>query len=505
MNKKWAGLLAIMPSIGMVFVDQSILPVALPTIQKHFGASNMALWWSVNSYILVSAVFLLVGGKLGDHFGYRKILSIGMGVFAFASALCGISMNILWLILSRALQGIGAALMLPASSPLIMSLFSRQERGKAVGINTSISSLFLIFGPLIGGYFTQSLSWRWIFWINIPISILGILLLHRFIERSAKVEQKFDLWGFVFFLFSSCSLITLIMQGGVWGWLSIHTLIFFAIFFTATFLLLLREKKSSHPFIDLALFRHPVYTAVSLTISVTTFVLMINVYRVVYFQNVLHWSPTESGVVLFFSTVPILFMSPIGGWLADKSGPKIPLSIGFISLIFSFFWLAFFVKSSLWMPFLGLIAFSMGIALIFTPSYSSAMNAVPVIKAGSAFGVLSTIRSLASSMGIAAIAAFVIFVETQVFVHVTHQNPNTKFLDTAYLKSVVQNPSQIDNLPSEEEKVMRHHLVKARKDAFFAVHMVMGVLLIITFLLVISLYNRKSSHHLPESPAEGWD
>ncbi|MBX9744073.1 MAG: MFS transporter, partial [Chlamydiales bacterium] len=198
-HHKWLALGALIPAIAMVFVDQAVLPVALPTIQEHLGATHTQLWWCINSYLLVSAVLMLAGGKLGDSIGYRKTFMIGMLIFAVSSALCGISFHVDWLIGSRALQGVGAALMIPASSPLIMSLFSQKERGKAIGINVSISSLFLVLAPLIGGYFTEVLSWRWIFWINLPLALVGLILIPLFIPHSSPKKQHFDLFGFLFF------------------------------------------------------------------------------------------------------------------------------------------------------------------------------------------------------------------------------------------------------------------------------------------------------------------
>ncbi len=247
--RKWISLGALIPAIAMVFVDQSVLPVALPTIQSQLGATHSQLWWCINSYLLVAAVLMLAGGKLGDWIGYRKTFMWGVFIFALASALCGLSLHVGFLIGARGLQGVGAALMIPASSPLIMSLFSHKDRGKAIGINVSVSSLFLVVAPLIGGYFTESLSWRWIFWINLPLAAIGLILIPILIPVSPHKKQVFDFFGFSFFTVSASCFVTLIMQGGEWGWISPLSGSFFALGLVSAWLLVQREKRSKHPFI----------------------------------------------------------------------------------------------------------------------------------------------------------------------------------------------------------------------------------------------------------------
>jgi EmrB/QacA subfamily drug resistance transporter len=466
-NQKWLGLLAIIPAIAMVFTDQAVLPVALPTIQTQLNASKLELWWCINSYLLVSAVLLLAGGKLGDRIGYRRTFSLGMAIFALSSALCGVSFSPFWLIGSRALQGIGAALMIPASSPLIMSLFPQNERGKANGINVSIGSIFLILAPIIGGYFTEMLSWRWIFWVNIPIACIGLIFIFLFIPKSTTKIQKFDPLGFSFFLISCSALVIMIMQSPEWGWLSLNTALLFLLFALFTFFLFWREAHSKHPLIDLSLFRHPIYKAVNITVFSIQFIIMITVYRAVFFQDALGWSPLKSGSVFFFTSLPVLFMSPIAGWVADRFGSKIPIAVGFTLLIYSFFWVAFFVQGSLFVLVIGFFAFGLGVPLIFTPSYSSAMGSIPPTKAGNAFGILATVRSLGACLGIAIISSF------------------AAHMQSTYGKTLSLKEAQI--------------------EAFFLVHICMGFILMLAFALVFMLYHRHGPHRPPSSPAEGWD
>ncbi|MES2273022.1 MAG: MFS transporter, partial [Chlamydiota bacterium] len=295
----------------MTFVDQSIVPVALPTIQKQLGANTAQLQWCVNAYLLMTAVLVLAGGKLSDRIGHRRTFTWGILIFGVASLLCGLSPYISWLIGARALQGIGAAMMIPASAPLLMSLFPSNERGKAMGINVSISSLFLILGPLIGGYLTQKLSWHWIFWVNLPLAALGLILVFLFIPRSNMGEQKFDGWGFLFFAISSSSLVMGIMQGKDWGWTSFEIVSLFLVCLISAIFLFWREKKARHPFLDLSLFRHPNFRAINISIFATQFTLMITVYWAIFFQDSLDWTPLKGGAVTVLSSCPVLFLSPV--------------------------------------------------------------------------------------------------------------------------------------------------------------------------------------------------
>jgi EmrB/QacA subfamily drug resistance transporter len=508
-SRKWWGLLAIMPSLAMVFVDQSVLPVALPTIQKDIAATNIQLQWCINAYLLVTAVFVLAGGKIGDWMGHRKAFTLGMLIFSIASALCGATSDVFWLIAARGLQGVGAALMFPASTALLMSLFPPSERGKATGINVSASSLFLILGPLVGGYLTQTLSWRWIFWINLPLAALGLFLVFLFIPRSDVAKPKFDIQGFIYFVIGCSSLVVILMQGREWGWTSVETIIYFALFVLSTILLLRREKTAPHPFLDLSLFKHPIFKAVNISVFAIQFILMITVFRAIFFQSALDWSPMKTGVVTMLSSSPVLFLSPLGGMMSDKFGPKLPIAAGFLLLIFSFIWTAFFVHGSLAILFLGLVAFGCGVPLVFTPSYASAMGAVPQAKIGSAFGTIATIRTLAGTLGVAMLGAFIDLIQLRSLKTLALGNPKTSSTSSSVLQNIAAGAQQakesLSALSSGQSEILLHYYRDAEFTGFFFTHLALAGMLIIAFIFVFILHHRKSKHELPAGPAEGWD
>jgi EmrB/QacA subfamily drug resistance transporter len=466
-EKKWRGFAALVPVVAMSFMDQTILPVALPTIQIELGATSTELQWCVNAYMLAIAVFVLVSVKLSDQIGHKNALLYGITGFAFFSALCGLSVNIWMLILARGCQGLSAAFMFPAQTAMIAKTFPQAVRGRATGLIVSIGSLFMIVAPFIGGYLTESASWRWIFWINLPIAAIGLWMIRSFLPNCESSKAKIDRLGFLYFFFGATATTLIFMQAPVWGWISFETLALVIIAPIALTLLLIREKKTKHPFLDLSLFKLPVYTAINISIVIVQFILMVTVFQTIYFQEILGYSPIQTGTIIAASSFPIIFMAPIAGFLSDRLSPKWPMSIGFSCLIGSFLYLSIFSTPHV----IGLIAaltiFGMGIPLIFTPSYSSAISSVPKEKTGVAMGMILTLRYLGGTVGLALIHLFV---------------------------GVVQ-----------ERKTSVEGARDATIASFSAIHFGLACLMAIAFFLSFFLHSRKSKHQLPSSPAEGWD
>ena len=371
------------------------------------------------------------------------------------------------LITARAFQGASAAVMFPAQTAMIALIFPPERRGRAMGMIVSLGSLFLILGPLIGGYLTQTLSWRWVFWINLPIGAIGIYLIYHFLPVSERGKGKIDLLGFAFFAIGVTSLTLVFMQAADWGWTSNKTSIFACLALAAFLLLIKREKTTAHPFLDLSLFKRPVYAAINISVAIIQFIIMITVFRTVYFQEILKYSPFQTGLITFVSSCPMMFMAPFAGYLSDRFSPRLPIACGYLLLIFSFFWLAFFNTPSLKSLMLALIPFSTGIPFIFTPSYSSAISSVPPQKTGVAMGMITTVRMLGGVIGLA-------------LIHLC--------------TSVSQNIRS----PTEGSRL-------AKIGSFSDVHFALGFLLILAFAITFVLHSRKASHHPPEAPSEGWD
>lgn len=502
-KKRWIGLLALVPGIGMMFMDQTILPVALPTIQRQFGSSSAEVQWAVNSYILAIAVFVLAAGKLGDKIGHRRTFNFGMALFGVASGFCALSMNMAFLIAMRSVQGIGAALMFPAQTALIATMFPPAKRGKASGIMVSISTLFLILAPPLGGYLTESVSWNWIFWINLPIAGIGLVVSLLFLPPPKPGEAKIDGLGFLYFAFFCTSATLLLMQSREWGLTSPGILTCIALGILAFLLLLFREKKAKRPFLDLSLFKEPIFTAVNISVSATQFILMVTVFRAMYFQYALGYSPFETGMITFITCFPVMLISPIGGILSDRFGPRIPLSIGFALLIFSFIWPGIFSMPGLASLLFASIAFGMGIPLIFTPSYSAGMSTVPLSKIGIGSGMIATCRNLAAVAGVAIIGFITDAVQAETFVRLAKWTDVSKETllqisnGTLAIKQAAPSP--------QIASVLKAALQQGRIAGFSKVHYFLAFFLGVAWIATLFLHRHKSAHKLPATPSEGWD
>lgn len=464
---KWMRVSALMPSVAMAFMDQSILPVALPTIQKELGASTTELQWTINSYLLSLTLFILIGGKISDRIGSRTAYLWGIGLFAFFSAVCGLSPNVPFLAVARAFQGCGAALMFPAQSALISKSFPISIRGRVAGLIVSMSSIFLILGPLIGGFLTQVASWRWIFWINLPISVVGIILVFKWLPKIESHATRLDLKGFIYFVFFATAATVLFMQAQDWGFDSLATFAVAFLTLISLILLIYQEKSAKFSFLELDLFKYRIFKAIAVNVSITQFILMISVFRTIYTEEILGFSPYQTGLIISGSSLPVLFFSYIAGFLSDKMSPKLPIFIGYFSMGLSFFWLGLFPTPSLISYLFALVLFGLGIPLIFTPSYSGTMSLIKPEKMGAAFGLLNTIRQFAGTMGLALIH---LFVTTEASI-----------------------------------KVREIGRIQSQIFAFSSIHYLLGVLIVLCFATVFYFYQGKSKHQEPASPAEGWD
>lgn len=429
-KKKILSLFALAASTSMIFLDATILPVALPTIQRELNVTGTELQWMINSYLLAMASLALAGGRIADLFGHRRLFCTGMLIFACASAIGGLAFRGWWLIVSRALQGVGGAFMGPAALSLVIETFPLRQRGMAMGTLVGFSSLFLTLGPFLGGLFTEMLSWRFVFWVNLPISLIGVLLALLYIPRSKKIEESFDFLGFLTLSIALLSLIYAIMQGYALGWANYKILGAFALFIISALFLPFSEKLAKDPFFDRKLFRIPLFLAGSAIIVCTQFLLMITVYWAIYFQTTLDFSPLQAGSITLFSTLPIMIFAPTSGHIFDRIGPKWPVVIGLSLITSSMIWFFFFLdKGSLPLLIPALLGFGCGIPLIMTPNSTATLASVPDSKRGAASGVYNTMRYIGATLGVAVLGATINGFRHVRLREILHKNPATSHLN----------------------------------------------------------------------------
>jgi EmrB/QacA subfamily drug resistance transporter len=403
---KWWILLVTTSGTSLVFLDNTVMPVALPTIQKELHFSEVGLVWVVNAYLLSLTALLLIGGRLSDLFGRRFLFMWGLFLFGMGSLLGGLSLTNWLLLTSRILQGIGGALTIPATGALLISTFPEGERARAIGLNSGISSVFLILGPALGGFLTEYLSWRSIFFINLPIVVFGMTMAAKLLKAEKHKNESFHFSGAFAMLIGVVTFVVGLMQANEWGWTSpvILTLLFLGPLFFAIFIWW--SLHAPHPIIDFNFFRNSRFTAASLTLFISQLIVMVTVLWAIYFQQHLEYSPVQTGLIIFIATLPVFLMAPLGGYFADKVGPRAPMLTGFIILTFALFWLLFTVAHhSIVLMLPGLMGFGFGLPLILSPTIALALTEVDPTKLGAASGITTETRQLASTTGIAIMTA----------------------------------------------------------------------------------------------------
>ena len=411
-NRKWWTLGAVSFGLFMIMLDNTVVNVALPAIQRDLKIGVSELEWVVNGYALTFAVLMLTGGKLADMLGRRRMFIVGLAIFTASSLACGLASSAGVLIGARIVQGVGSALMNPATLSIITATFPPRQRGMAIGIWAGVSAMALAIGPLLGGILTQQLSWGWIFFVNVPVGILAILVARIAIDESRDTshEQKLDLPGLITSGVGLFALTYGLIEANKYGWTSGRILGLFALCIVALAVFVAIEMRSRLPMLDLSLFKNPTFAGANLVMLLVALAMFgVFFFVSIYMQNVLGYSPTQAGAAFLPMTVLIVLIAPIAGKLSDRVGSRWLMGTGMILvstslLIFSRLGLG----SSFWNILPGLIVGGLGMALTMTPTTAAAMGSVAVDKAGVGSAVLNSMRQVGGSLGIALMGAIVV-------------------------------------------------------------------------------------------------
>jgi EmrB/QacA subfamily drug resistance transporter len=410
-NRRWWTLGAMSFALFMVMLDNTAVNVALPSIQEDFGASLSALEWTVNAYTLTFAVLLVTGGRLGDIFGRRKVFLFGVVVFSLASATIGFAPSEGWLVASRAVQGIGAAFMMPGTLSIISNAFPPEERGKAIGTWAGVSAIALAAGPLLGGWLTEEVSWRAIFFLNLPVAVgaVAVTLFAAEESRDETVGRTVDIPGIVAITVGLTALVFALVEGNAWGWGS-PGIVGLLVLSVAAFLVFPAiERRAVAPVVDFDALRSKQFLGANVVAFMVSFgMLAMFFFLALYMQNILGYSPLEAGVRFLPSTVVIIFAGPIAGRLADRVGPRPLMVSGMLITAFSLLWQSRIeVDTSFAFLAPAFVLMGLGIGLVMSPMSMAAMNAVDRTKAGVASGTLSMFRMVGGTFGVAALGALV--------------------------------------------------------------------------------------------------
>ncbi len=399
-------LVATILGSSMAFIDGTVVHIALPSIQRTIDASFSDLQWIVNIYTLFLGALVLVGGGLGDRLGRRRIFVSGVVVFAAASAFCGLAPTSSSLVAARALQGIGAALLVPQSLAIIAASFPKQERGRAIGLWAGFAAMTTALGPLLGGTLIDLLSWRAAFWLNLPIAALTIWFSVRFIPESRDVEARGrpDWAGAVLIILALAILtygLSLLPKANVDGYLSMALLVGSLVLFIAY---LAVEMRATAPMTPPRLFRSVDFTAA----NVVTFLLYFTLSGILFLLpfdliQIRGYTATAAGMALLpFGAVMAVFSGVVGRW-ADRVGPRWPLTIGAFLVVMASVGLALAPSAgSYWNTvFAPILLLAIGMTVAATPLTTAVMNAVPDRDAGVASGVNNAASRLAGLVAVA--------------------------------------------------------------------------------------------------------
>jgi EmrB/QacA subfamily drug resistance transporter len=411
-TRKWWTLGAVAFGLFMIMLDNTVVNVALPAIQEDLGVGLSELEWIVTGYALTFAAFMLTGGKLADLLGRRLIFVVGLTIFTLSSLACGMADSGDVLIGARIVQGVGAALMNPATLSIITATFPPEQRGAAIGIWAGVSALALAIGPLVGGLLTEHASWSWIFFINVPIGVVAIAASFLLIDESRDTSevQRLDLPGLLTSGIGLFSLTYGLIEANTYGWTSGRIVAAFAIAVVGLVAFVLLERHQRVPMLDLSLFRNRTFAganAVMLLVALAMFGVFF--FISLYMQNILGYSAVQAGAAFLPLTVLIVLIAPIAGKASDRFGSRWLMGTGMTLLAVQLFYFSTLgVRESYWSLLPAMLIGGVGMALVMTPSAAAAMSGVPVDKAGVGSAVLNSARQVGGSVGIALIGAIVL-------------------------------------------------------------------------------------------------
>jgi EmrB/QacA subfamily drug resistance transporter len=409
---KWLVLVAACLGLGMLMIDTFIVNVAFPAIGRDLDANLGAAQWTVSGYVLATAVLPIAMGRIGDVVGRRRVYVAGLVVFVVASLACGLAQSIEQLILFRVVQGVGGATMMPGTLSIIAQAFPPHQRGLAIGIWGGVSGLGLIAGPIIGGLLVNGDEWRWIFYVNLPVGIVALLLALLFVpeSRDESAPRSIDYAGLLALSGGLLGIMLALTQGNEEGWMSAVVLGCIALGVVLLGAFVLIERRVQFPLIDLALFRNPTFVFACLSAGLfSAAVFGSQPFTSLYWQNFMGYSALEGGLAFLPATVLVAGLMPVSGILGQRLGHRLRLIImaGSLSVALSFvFLLALEVTSGYADGFLpALLLRGLGIGLVMSASSYAVVSSMPPAKSGLASGTLTMSRNIGTAIGVALFGA----------------------------------------------------------------------------------------------------
>lgn len=411
-------LVGLIVAVSMTTIDQTIVALSAPTIETDLGLDHGAMQWAVNVYLVATAAFFLLGGRIADVLGHRRMVLIGIAGFGITSLLCGLAPEgdgaAAWLITARALQGVAGAIMFPAAIGIVVQGFPRASRGRAMAVFFAITGAMTALGPIAGGYLSVW-TWRAIFWVNVPLAIVAFVITAIAAPRAARRRETIDLVG-AFVVAAGLGLVVFgLQQAGTWGWTSWAVIgsIFVGLALVALFVVI--ERRMPHPLVRLEVFRERGFTIATLSTMFAAFAFLGTFFFLsVYGQVSEHLSALATGLLFLDFFVGFVIASRIGSTRFDKLGARSVLLIGGLVGTVGFAWLAVAVTSipahpgAVFTPLTGpIVVAGAGIGFMFSAASTDAVNRAIGASYGEVTAVSQTMRNLGGALGIAVLTTVV--------------------------------------------------------------------------------------------------
>jgi EmrB/QacA subfamily drug resistance transporter len=502
-------LAATVAAAGIVQLPTAAIVVAIPTIHAEFGASIAELQWTVTAFYIPFSSLLIASGRLADIFGRRLAFLVGAGLFAGGSVLAAVAPGVGVLIAGIAISGAGGALLMPSSMAILTNVFTGEGRGLAIGMWGAATELVSGIGVVVGGVLTGELDWRWIFVVNIVVAAVMVVLVLRGSpeSRDPTAPRSVDFPGVALTAGGLTSLTLALIQGATWGWGSGATtglLVAAAVCF-ASFVLV--ERRTKHPLVDFRFFRQRNFSGSMVVIFVMDFSFgALLFFLPLYFQELLGYSPLEAGVLLLPLTGLMVVASPLGGRVAARTGPRLPIVVGLAAMAVAIYLISRLSLDTdygdLWGP-TALMGFGVGFAL--TPMNLAAMNAISRDHHGAASGLLVTLSGLGATLGVAVTGALFQALQTDRTVSLAAESGVSITDEQArelegLLAGTPGAQSALDRIAGDRAASVEHVVREAFVDALGTSLVVSAALVVLGLLLAVVLMRRSTPADAEPTP-----
>jgi EmrB/QacA subfamily drug resistance transporter len=408
-------LAAMIFAVAMTFIDQTIVSIAVPNIQRELGLTSTGVQWMVNAYLLSLSALFAFGGRLADTMGHRRMVTLGVIVFAVASALCGLtpkgSFAEAWIVIFRVVQGAGGAIMFPAALAIVVQTFELRQRGKALALFFGIAGGLTAIGPVLGGFLTQW-TWRAIFWVNIPVALIALALI--FISKPVTDHKpaRIDYRGLVLIAAGVALSVFGFQQSNIWGWHNPLIWLSIAVGLALLVVFYFVEVRTESPLMRVSIFRIRPFLVENMVLGITNLVFIpVFFFGSEYAQISLAKSSSQAGVILLYFFIGFVIAAQIGGRMLDRIGAKRPVVIGCVLGAVGFFlWAGKVTSLSFSAQQWYIILAGAGMGFMLGPSSTDAVNRASRLTYGEATGITQTVRNYAASMGLAILGTILVTV-----------------------------------------------------------------------------------------------